>query len=51
MGPTARAPRGAGAAHRRDDTLWARVYYLRCLARFRDYMEALGCDHKAAAIC
>lgn len=33
-----------------DDTLWENnVYYLRCLARFQDYMESLGCDREAAA--
>ena len=32
-----------------DDTLWENnVYYLRCLARFQDYMEALGCDREVA---
>lgn len=33
-----------------DDTLWENnIFYLRCLARFQDYMESLGCDRQAAA--
>ncbi len=33
-----------------DDTLWENnVFYLRCLARFQDYMADLGCDREAAA--
>lgn len=33
-----------------DDTLWENnVYYLRCQARFQEYMASLGCDREAAA--
>lgn len=51
MGPTADGRRVERALLiDADDTLWENnVYYLRCLARFQDYMEALGCDRKAAA--
>jgi putative hydrolase of the HAD superfamily len=33
-----------------DDTLWENnIFYLRCLARFQDYMASFGCDREAAA--